>query len=161
VAVIIFFERSSIKAIKYAKMNRTVKAAILALPVAAMLFAASGTALAGRVFRALEVASVGGQAVQAGAVSLTTSLPAIVNINGSYTNSAWRDIGNMKQAKMTLSDNGVAFYGPQNNFSYYADRTTGLFSLPWTITTPGIHELTATVTAGGSSLSQTVIVTVN
>ena len=106
----------------------------------------------------VRITAVGGQDATSGSVTLNVStLPTAVNIDGSVTHD---DPGNVDGVKLTLSDNGVIFYGPTNYFAGLGNVGTANFSLPWTINGDGNHQIVATASHGNSDGTDTVDVTV-
>ncbi len=105
----------------------------------------------------VNITAIGGQDASSGAVTLNVlGFPTTVALDGV----ANIDHATLDGANLAFSDNGVQFYS-NHYFAGIGDQDTANFTVPWTITTAGLHTIVATITHGNVDGTDTVLVTIN
>lgn len=105
----------------------------------------------------VSITAVGGQDATSGAVTLNvTGFPTVVALDGV----ANIDHATLDGANLAFSDNGIEFYS-DHYFAGIGNEDTANFSVPWSITSAGTHDIVATVTHGNQDGTDSVLVTIN
>jgi hypothetical protein len=105
----------------------------------------------------VNITAIGGQDATSGAVTLNVlGFPTTVALDGV----ANIDHATLDGANLAFSDNGVQFYS-DHYFAGIGNEDTANFTVPWTITAGGLHNVVATVTHGNVDGTDSVLVTIN